>query len=155
MRTAFDLTPLFRSTIGFDRFGDIIDSALRGEDNTPSYPPYNIEKLSDDEYRIVVAVAGFKEEDITLTVQENQLSVTGNHQDKTESKERNFLYKGIATRTFERKFNLADHVKVVEANLDNGLLTVSLKRELPESVKPRMIPVNGKAPKTIEQKKAN
>jgi molecular chaperone IbpA len=152
---SFDLTPLFRSTIGFDRFSDLFDTALQGGDNVPSYPPYNIEKLSDDEYRIVVAVAGFKEEDLTLTVQENQLTVTGQHQDATESKEPNFLYKGIATRTFERKFNLADHVKVTEAALADGLLTVSLKRELPESVKPRMVPINDKAAKSIDIKKAN
>ena len=152
---SFDLTPLFRSTIGFDRFSNMIDAAMRGEDNAPSYPPYNIEKLSDDEYRIVLAVAGFKEQDLTLTVQENQLTVTGNHLDKTESKEANYLYKGIATRTFERKFNLADHVKVTGADLDSGLLTVALKRELPESVKPRMVPINGKDAKVIDGKKAN
>lgn len=152
---SFDLTPLFRSTIGFDRFSNLIDAAMRGEENAPAYPPYNIEKLSDDEYRIVVAVAGFKEADLTLTVQENQLSVTGNHLDKTESKEANYLYKGIATRTFERKFNLADHVKVTGAALADGLLTIALKRELPESVKPRMIPINGKDAKVIDSKKAN
>jgi molecular chaperone IbpA len=139
---SFDLTPLFRSTIGFDRFSNLIDSALKGEDNIPSYPPYNIEKLSDDEYRIVLAVAGFKEQDLTLTVQENQLTVAGNHTGKAEGSEANYLYKGIATRTFERKFNLADHVKVTAADLADGLLTVALKRELPESVKPRMVPIN-------------
>lgn len=151
---SFDLTPLFRSTIGFDRFSNLIDAAMRGEENVPAYPPYNIEKLSDDEYRIVVAVAGFKEQDLTLTVQENQLTVTGNHLDKTESKETNYLYKGIATRTFERKFNLADHVKVTGADLSDGLLTVALKRELPESVKPRMVPINGKTG-VIDGKKTN
>jgi molecular chaperone IbpA len=151
---SFDLTPLFRSTIGFDRFSNLIDAAMRGEENAPAYPPYNIEKVSDDEYRIVVAVAGFKEQDLTLTVQENQLTVAGNHLDKTENKETNYLYKGIATRTFERKFNLADHVKVTHADLSDGLLTVGLKRELPESVKPRMVPINGKAG-VIDNKKAN
>lgn len=154
MRT-FDLTPLFRSTIGFDRFSDLIDTALRGEDNTPSYPPYNIEKISEDEYRIVLAVAGFKDEDVNITVQQNQLSIVGKHQEKATSKEANFLYKGIATRSFERKFNLADHVKVTAASMTDGLLTVALKRELPEAVKPRVIPVNGKEPRIIEAKKAS
>lgn len=152
---SFDLTPLFRSTVGFDRFSNLIDAAMRGEDNVPAYPPYNIEKLSDDEYRIVLAVAGFKEAELTLTVQENQLTVAGSHADKAEGNEPNYLYKGIATRTFERKFNLADHVRVTSADLADGLLTVSLKRELPESVKPRMVPINGKATKVIDGKKAN
>ncbi len=151
----FDLTPLFRSTIGFDRFSNLIDTALRGEDNAPSYPPYNIEKISDDEYRIVVAVAGFREEDLTLTVKENQLSVAGKHQDKAERKETHFLYKGIGTRTFERKFNLADHVRVMDAELADGLLTITLKRELPEMAKPRMVPINGKSSKTIDAKQVN
>jgi molecular chaperone IbpA len=152
---SFDLTPLFRSTVGFDRFSDMIDTALRSEEAIPSYPPYNIEKLSDDEYRIVVAVAGFKEEDLTLTTKENQLTITGKNADVAEDKGTNFLYKGIATRTFERKFNLADHVKVTGAQLNDGLLTIALKRELPESVKPRMIPINGREPSTIDAKKVN
>jgi len=152
---SFDLTPLFRSTIGFDRFSDLIDTAMRTEDNTPSYPPYNIEKLSDDTYRIAVAVAGFTEPDLTITLQENTLTVSGRHQEKSEDKESNFLYKGIATRSFERKFNLADHVKVEKADLSHGLLTVLLKRELPETVKPRMIPINGKEPQVIDTKKTN
>jgi len=153
MRT-LDLTPLFRSTIGFDHFSDLIDTALRGEDNTPSYPPYNIEKLSEDEYRIVLAVAGFKDEDVTITVQQNQLSIVGKHQEKIQSKEPNYLHKGIATRSFERKFNLADHVKVTDATMTDGLLSVALKRELPEAVKPRTIAVNGKEPRVIEARKA-
>ncbi len=153
MRT-LDLTPLFRSTIGFDRFSDLIDTALRGEDNTPAYPPYNIEKLSEDDYRIVLAVAGFKDEDVTITVQQNQLSIVGRHQEKAPAKETNFLHKGIATRSFERKFNLADHVKVTNATMTDGLLSVSLQRELPEAVKPRTIAVNGKEPRVIEARKA-
>jgi molecular chaperone IbpA len=152
---SLDLTPLFRSTVGFDRFSNLFDAALRDVENVPSYPPYNIEKLSDDEYRIVVAVAGFKEAELNLTVQENQLTVSGQHQESAQNKESNFLYKGIATRAFERKFNLADHVRVTGAELDSGLLTVSLKREVPESVKPRMIPINGKDAKTIDARKAN
>lgn len=152
---SFDLTPLFRSTIGFDRFGDLIDTALRGEDNTPAYPPYNIEKLSEDEYRIVLAIAGFRDEDVNVTVQQNQLTIVGKLQEKNTAKEANFLHKGIATRSFERKFSLADHVKVTDANLADGLLCVSLKREVPEAAKARMIPVNGKEPKEIDGKKVN
>jgi molecular chaperone IbpA len=152
----YDLSPLLRSSIGFDRFSDLFDTALKNTENVPAYPPYNIEKLSDDEYRIVVAVAGFKEADLNLTVQENQLTVSGNHTESTEkTEETNFLYKGIATRTFERKFRLADHVKVEHATLADGLLTVSLKREIPESVKPRMVPINGKTTASIDVKKAN
>lgn len=152
---SFDLTPLFRSTIGFDRFSDLIDTALRGDENIPSYPPYNIEKLSEDAYRIVLAVAGFKEQDITITVQENQLTVSAQQAEKTEGKEVNFLYKGIATRSFERKFNLADHVKVLGAQMSDGLLTIELKREIPESVKPRMVPINGTTHEPIDVRKTN
>ena len=151
---SFDLSPLFRSTVGFDRFSNLIDQAMRGEDNIPAYPPYNIVKLSDDEYRIVLAVAGFKDQDLAITVQENQLTVAGTNAAK-EQKDANYLYKGIATRSFERKFNLADHVKVLDADLDSGLLTISLKRELPESVKPRMVPIGGKGQTVIDGKKAN
>lgn len=150
----FDLTPLFRSTVGFDRFSNLFDTALRGEDNTPSYPPYNIEKTGEDEYKIVLAVAGFKESDINLTVQENQLTVSGNAEPAREKSETSYLYKGIASRAFERKFSLADHVRVEGAELADGLLTVALKREIPESVKPRMVPINGKG-KTLEGRKAN
>lgn len=152
---SFDLTPLFRSSIGYDHFSDLIDAAQRRESTTPSYPPYNIEKLSDDEYRIVVAVAGFKEQDLNLTVQENQLTVSGTRSEKQEDNTATLLHKGIATRNFERKFSLADHVKVGEAKLEDGLLTIGLTREVPESVKPRMVPINGKPGQVIDSKKAN
>lgn len=151
----FDLTPLFRSTIGFDRFSDLIDTALRGEDTTPAYPPYNIEKVSEDEYKIVLAVAGFKDEDVSITVQQSHLTITGKQPDKASAKDANYLYKGIATRSFERKFNLADHVKVVSASMEDGMLSVALKREVPESVKPRSIPVNGKSSNVIDARKAS
>jgi molecular chaperone IbpA len=151
--TRFDLTPLFRSSVGFDRFSNLFDSVMRGDENIPSYPPYNIEKAGEDDYRIVLAVAGFREADLTLTVQENQLTVSGAQQDAAERKGTDFLYKGIANRSFERKFSLADHVKVTGAALADGLLTISLKRELPESSKPRMIAINGKH--AIDGKKAN
>lgn len=152
---SFDLTPLFRSTVGFDRLGDLLDTALRGEEQTISYPPYNIEKLGEDQYSITMAVAGFKEEDIEITTHNNVLVVTGRVQAGLEDKNRVFLHKGIGARAFERKFSLADHVKVTDAKLEHGLLIVALVREVPETHKPRTIAINGVAPKkVIEGKKA-
>ena len=152
MRTAFDLTPLFRSTIGFDRLHDLFDAATNGQEQV-AYPPYNIEKLGEDDYTITMAVAGFGEEDIEITAHNNLLIVTGRiAEDKNE---RVYLHKGIANRAFERKFSLADHVKVKDAQLTHGLLTVQLVREVPEAAKPRQVAINGKATKkVIEGKKA-
>ena len=153
-----DLTPLFRSTVGFDRFSNLFDTLMEGADNAPSYPPYNIEKLAEDDYRITVAVAGFKEADLDITLHENLLTVRGKMQaDSTQQKtqKNEFLYKGIANRAFERKFSLADHVKVVGANLEHGLLTIDLVREVPEAQKPRMIAINSVGSKAIEGKKVN
>ncbi|MCH2546456.1 MAG: Hsp20 family protein [Alphaproteobacteria bacterium] len=153
MRT-FDLTPLFRSSVGFDRLNDLLDSAQRGEEQATSYPPYNIEKLGEDEYSITMAVAGFREEDITITAQENLLVVSGNISGDNKD-ERIYLHKGIGTRAFERKFSLADHVKVTGADLDHGLLVVKLVHEVPEAYKPRNIAINGNvAKKAISSKKA-
>lgn len=149
----YDLTPLFRSSVGFDRFSTLIDSAMRGEENAPSYPPYNIEKHSDDRYRIVIAVAGFKREDLTLTVKDQTLSIAGKLADSPETAAPAFLHKGIATRAFDRKFSLADHVKVLSADLRDGLLFVELEREVPEASKPRLIEIGGGV--TIEGKKAH
>ena len=148
----FDLTPLYRSTVGFDRLARMLNEASSFD--APSYPPYNIEKLSDDEYRITMAVAGFAPEDITVEVKGNALTVSAK---KTEKQEQTgeFLHQGIASRAFERRFQLADHVQVHGAGMENGLLHISLKREVPEALKPRTIPVNGvQAPKTIEARKA-
>lgn len=154
MRTTFDLSPLFRSTVGFDRLNELLDSALRGEEQAVSYPPYNIEKLGEDDYSITMAVAGFREEDIEITAQQNLLVVSGRTAEDGKG-ERVYLHKGIGTRAFERKFSLADHVRVTDAKLDHGLLTVHLVREVPEAYKPRTIAVNGKpAKKAIEGKKA-
>ena len=146
MRTTFDLSPLFRSAIGIDRTSRLLDAALEQTSaNSSSYPPYNIEKLGDDEYRIALAVAGFSEDDLDLTTAENTLSVKGaahsNGEDKT------YLYRGIAGRAFERKFQLADHIKVTGARLENGVLEVDLVREVPESQKPRTIAIGGRAKK--------
>jgi molecular chaperone IbpA len=139
----FDLTPLYRSTVGFDRLFSMLDNAS-AVNQTQSYPPYNIERTGDDTYRITMAVAGFTEDELTVEVKENALTVTGQKSEAEQAAE-NFLYRGIASRAFERRFQLADHVHVVGASLDHGLLHVSLKRELPEAMKPRTIAIeNGK-----------
>ena len=136
----FDLTPLYRSTVGFDRLARTLNEASAFD--APSYPPYNIEKLSDDAYRITMAVAGFAPEDITVEVKGNALNVSAK---KTEKQEQavEFLHQGIASRAFERRFQLADHVQVLSASMENGLLHVALQRQVPEALKPRTIPENG------------
>ena len=152
----FDLSPLYRSTVGFDRLAQLLDNA--GSFEVPTYPPYNIERVSDDEYRVTMAVAGFGRDDITIEVKQNTLTVSGKKADKTEQKGE-FLHQGIAQRAFERRFQLADFVQVEGAELANGLLHVSLRREIPEAMKPRTIAIknangsNGSA-KTIESRKA-
>jgi len=150
---AFDLSPLFRSTVGFDRLTRLLDSATRVDDSTFSYPPYNIEQTGEDSYRIVMAVAGFGEGDLSITQQANSLLISGKHEKPAEEKK--FLYRGIAGRAFERRFELADHIKVVSAKLTNGLLSVELAREVPEAMKPRSIKVgNGVEGKVLEGKAA-
>lgn len=150
MRT-LDFSPLFRSTVGFDHLARVMDS-LAGE-QAPAYPPYNIEKLGEDSYRITMAVAGFRPEEVDIITQENKLVITGRVlKDAKEAEERTFLHRGIAERQFERQFSLADHIKVVSASLENGLLHVDLVREVPEAMKPRKIEIkaaNGK--KKLEQ----
>ena len=148
-----DLAPFWRSTIGFDRFFDLLeDSAQRtGEDN---YPPYNIEKVGDDRYAISLAVAGFSPEDITITAEQNTLTVEGH---KTAKEDKQTLYQGISGRSFRRTFSLADHMQVKDADFDNGLLKIGLVRELPEAMKPRQIAIgrpDSNDNKQIEQKKA-
>lgn len=151
-------TPLMRQTVGFDRFNDLFESMLTDtEDRFDTYPPYNIEKHGEDEYRITLAVAGFTESDLDITVQEDQLTVRGAMSGKQEEEGKTFLHRGIATRTFERTFRLADHIRVEDAAMDNGLLTIHLVREIPEEKKPRMIPINGKSKSLLggSKKKAN
>jgi len=138
MRTAFDFSPLYRSTVGFDRIADMLDRATRVEPMT-NWPPYNIEKVADDQYRITMAVAGFSPDEIELTQHENSLLVAGQKHPAPEGVQ--ILHRGIATRSFKQAFDLADHVKVTGANLENGLLTVELKREVPEALKPRRIEI--------------
>ena len=147
----FDLTPLYRSTVGFDRLFNALDSLHNG-DGAPTYPPYNIERISDDEYRITMAVAGFGEDDLSIEVKESTLSVAGKRPEKTEG-ESKVLHQGIAARSFERRFQLADHVEVKGAGLENGLLHIDLKREIPEAMKPRTIQISG-GKKQIEGTKA-
>ena len=148
---SFDLTPLFRSTVGFDRLAALLDASNRLDEQTFSYPPYNIEKLGDDAYRITMAVAGFGEGDLTIEAKENTLTVKG-AKAETSEKDAEFLYRGIGSRAFERRFQLADHVEVKGANLENGLLHVDLVREIPDAMKPRTIAINnGKAKAAVTQ----
>jgi molecular chaperone IbpA len=139
----FDLTPFYRSTVGFDRLFNLLDQA--GPDTAVGYPPYNIERTGDNTYRVSVAVAGFGESDLHIELKENTLTIKGEKQTKSEEKAGEVLYQGIAARAFERVFQLADFVQVKGAKLENGLLHVDLVREIPEAKKPRQIPINGKA----------
>jgi molecular chaperone IbpA len=138
MRT-FDFTPLYRSTVGFDRMLSMLDQLGGVEGSVPSYPPYNIERTGENAYRISVAVAGFTQADLSIEAKENTLTIRGEKQPKEKTSD--ILYLGIAARTFERSFQLADHVAVEGASLDNGLLHVELVREIPEAMKPRAIPI--------------
>ncbi len=138
--TTYDLSPLYRTAIGFDRLADMLTNASRVDGN--GYPPYNIESRGEDEYRISMAVAGFSESDLDIVTEQNTLTVSGSRAE-SDDEDREFLYRGIATRSFERRFQLADHVRVVSARLENGLLHIDLKRELPEQMKPRRIRIGG------------
>jgi molecular chaperone IbpA len=142
MRT-FDLSPLFRNTIGFDWLNDALDAAFRAEGSGPVYPPYDIEKLDKDQYRLTMAVAGFSPEDVEVTVEGNTLTIAGKAAQQEPKAE--YLYRGIARRAFKRTFELAEHVKVADATLVNGLLQVRLVREVPEALKPRRIAVSAEA----------
>ena len=149
----FDFSPLFRSTIGFDRLARLVDGATRFDTSVPTYPPYNIESTGEDSYRLTMAVAGFAQSEIDVTVHESTLTVTGKGQDNVE--DGRYLHRGIARRAFERRFSLADHIKVTGASMDNGLLHVDLVREVPEEAKPRQIKIGeAAAPKQVEQQKA-
>ena len=153
MRT-FDLSPLYRSTVGFDRLFSLLDNVAGVDGATSGYPPYNIERTDENAYRVTVAVAGFTESDLSIEVKENTLTIRGEKQVKDGEKAGEVLYQGIAARTFERRFQLADHVEVRGASLENGLLHVDLKREIPEAMKPRQIPIGGGSAKVIDAKKA-
>ncbi len=151
----FDFSPLFRSTIGFDRLARLVEGAARF-DNTPAYPPYNIESTGEDAYRLTMAVAGFSRDEIDVTVEKNSLVISGKAQKEDEETQGRYLHRGIARRAFERRFSLADHIKVNGASMDNGLLHVDLVREVPEEAKPRQIKIGDAVsqPQVTEQKKA-
>lgn len=138
----FSLTPLFRHSVGFDRLDNMLNRVFDNDKNTPSYPPYNIEKIKEDHYRITMAIAGFKLNDLNISVHGDLLTVNGEHSEEVSDEEINYLYKGIANRSFSRKFNLADHVKVTSANMEDGLLRIELTREVPEESKPRIIKIS-------------
>ena len=142
---SYDLSPLFRSTVGFDRLARLMDAATRFDESAPSYPPYNIEKTGENAYRISMAVAGFADNEIDITAQDNTLVISGKPRKSDE--ERKFLYRGIAGRAFERRFELAEFIEVKGAKLENGLLHVELAREVPEAMKPRNIKIETVAPK--------
>lgn len=150
---AYDFSPLFRSTVGFDRLSQMIDTAMKMDERAMSYPPYNIAKLSEDDYEITMAVAGFKLSDLNVVVEQNTLTVSGAQGEKDDADGKTFLHRGIANRSFERKFSIADHVKVVSASLTDGLLTLKLVREIPEASKPKKIAIND-GTKVLEAKKA-
>ena len=146
---AIDYSPLYRSTVGFDRLFSLLDNMGQSE-NTPAYPPYNIERTGDDSYRISMAVAGFAESELAIKAKQNTLTIRAEKSDE-ENAEKEILFQGIAARAFERRFQLADHVEVREASLENGLLHIDLVREIPEAMKPRKIEI-GKKVKQIEAK---
>ena len=148
----YDLTPLYRSAIGFDRLSSLFDQALSTAESQPSYPPYNIELVDENSYRIVMAVAGFSDDEIDIEVEGDSLKIVGSKQKSEDAP--NYLHQGIAARNFERRFQLADHVKVTGAKLENGLLHVELVREIPEAMKPRKIEIAGSSQSNILDSKA-
>ena len=142
MRSAFDFAPFRRSTVGFDRLFDLLEDSAAGQ-GQENYPPFDLIKLGDNDYRIELAVAGFKPDEIDITAQQNVLVVSGKKRDESESKGSDYIYRGIATRSFERRFALADHIQVRGADLKDGLLSIELVREIPEAMKPRKISIGG------------
>jgi molecular chaperone IbpA len=147
----YDFSPFYRSTVGFDRLLTLLDKAS-GADNSQTYPPYNIERTSENHYRITLAVAGFAENELSVETKEGVLTIRGakDAQPKEDAEKREMLYQGIAARAFERRFHLADHVSAVKAAVENGLLHVELVREVPEAAKPRTIAIQSAGPKTID-----
>ena len=150
---SIDFAPLYRSTIGFDRLFSMLDNMSPAE-GAQSYPPYNIERTGENAYRVTMAVAGFGEEDLSIEAKQNTLTVKGEKKEQADGDENKVLYRGIAARSFERRFQLADHVEVRGAGLENGLLHIELVREIPEAMKPRTIAINGSSKKQVEAKVA-
>lgn len=151
MRT-YDLSPLYRATVGFDRMADLLDRVLTQDSTVPTYPPYNIEKTGEDAYRISIAVAGFTEAELGVEQREVELVVTARK--AKDDTQRAYLHRGIATRAFEKRFQLADHVRVTGALHENGMLHIDLVREVPEALKPRQIEIARSTPKVIEAETA-
>jgi len=139
----FDFTPLYRSTVGFDHFADLLDRTFTGDVAQNTYPPYNIQKTAEDAYRISIAVAGFSEDDLSVETRENQLFIAARKNGDAKTDDTNYLHRGIAQRSFEKRFQLAEHVTVTGATVENGMLNIELIREMPEALKPRKIAING------------
>jgi molecular chaperone IbpA len=150
----FDLTPLFRTSVGFDALAHMLDTLPERDEQATAYPPYNIEKLAEDRYRITMAVAGFSADDVTITAQDNVLLVNGKVKAEADERQRQYLHRGIAGRAFERRFQLADHIRVTTADMQDGLLHIELVREVPEAMKPRTIKIGGESKTVIEDKAA-
>lgn len=150
--TTFDFSPFYRSSVGFDRLFDLLGNNSR--DSATSYPPYNIELSSENEYRISMAVAGFSPDELDITSEQSALKIVGKKAELASTDEKRFLHRGIAARNFEHRFQLADHVRVVGANLENGLLHINLVREIPEAMRPQKIAIEGAGEKLLEAEKA-
>lgn len=151
MRTSFDLTPLYRASVGFDRMADMMDRALSADLGAPTYPPYNIEKTGEDAYRISIAVAGFSPEDLSVEMKEGAVVISAARTEKSGDEGRTYLHRGIATRAFERRFTLAEHIRVTGASHEDGMLHIDLVREVPEALKPRKIEIAKTGAKAVEQ----
>jgi molecular chaperone IbpA len=151
MRSAFDFSPWRRSTVGFDRLFDMLENSSFGQGQQENYPPFDLVKEGDNQFRIELAVAGFKQDEIDITAQQNVLIVSGRKAEESEQKGSDYIYRGIANRSFERRFALADHIQVRGADLKDGLLSIELVREIPEAMKPRKIDIGGSQPKQVEK----
>ena len=149
MSTAFSMAPLFRNSVGFDRFSDLFESALRNE-SSGGYPPYNVEKRGEDQYRIVVAAAGFQQDDLDLQVEKGVLTVSGSKRESTSEEGVTYLHQGIAQRAFKLSFRLDDHIEIKGAGLSNGLLSIDLERVVPEEAKAKRIPINGDQQRALQ-----
>lgn len=149
MSNAFSMAPLFRNSVGFDRFSDLFETALRNE-SSGGYPPYNVEKRGEDQYRIVVAAAGFQQDDLDLQVEKGVLSVSGSKRESSTEEGVTYLHQGIAQRAFKLSFRLDDHIEIKGANLSNGLLSIDLQRVVPEEAKAKRIPINGEQQPTLQ-----
>jgi molecular chaperone IbpA len=156
MRSAFDFSPFRRSTVGFDRLFDMLENSSLGQAQE-NYPPFDLIKLGDNDYRIELAVAGFKPDELDITAQQNVLLVSGRKKDETDEKGNNYIYRGIATRSFERRFALADHIQVKGADMKDGLLSIELVREIPEAMKPKKISIGDQpaSQKTVDAEAEN